>query len=160
MYLFMIICYVLMFVNLLNITLVGASGIFDFTILGATHTRFALFMILIFTITETVVMYFFISTGTAIKTAIAEGLGENLLWSRERKLKMVLFPQLMLTILFIGSWFIHIGAVENNMPTKSLHWPLFTFAFLHHLYTLKVKNSAFKIQLDIISELKPNKEIA
>ena len=137
MYLFMIVCYVLMSINILNITLVGASGIFDFTILGATHTRFALFMILIFTITETVVMYFFISTGKAIKTAINDGLGEDLLWARERKLKMVLFPQLMLTILFIGGWFIHIGAVENNMPTKPLHWPLFTFAFLHHLYTLK-----------------------
>ena len=137
MYLFMITCYVLMFINLVNITLVGASGISDFTIFGATHTRFALFMILIFTITETVVMYFFISTGTAIKTAITEGLGEDFVWVRERKLKMVLFPQLMLTILFIGGWFIHIGAVENNMPTKSLHWPLFTFAFLHHLYTLK-----------------------
>ena len=124
-----------MFVDLLNITLVGASGIFDFTILGATHTRFALFMILIFTITETVVMYFFISTGTAIKTAITEGLGEDLLWLRERKLKMVLFPQLMLTILFIGGWFIHIGAVENNMPTKPLHWPLFIIAYFHHLHT-------------------------
>ena len=160
MYLFMITCYVLMFINLVNITLVGASGMLNFSIFSASHTRFALFMILIFTITETVVMYFFISTGTAIKTAITEGLGEDLLWSRERKLKMVLFPQLMLTILFIGGWFIHIGAVENNMPTKPLHWPLFTFAFLHHLYTLKVKNSAFKTQLDIISELKPNKEIA
>ena len=160
MYLFMITCYVLMFINLVNITLVGASGMLNFSIFSASHTRFALFMILIFTITETVVMYFFISTGTAIRTAITEGLGEDLLWSRERKLKMVLFPQLMLTILFIGGWFIHIGAVENNMPTKPLHWPLFTFAFLHHLYTLKVKNSAFKTQLDIISELKPNKEIA
>ncbi len=160
MYLFMITCYVLMFINLVNITLVGASGILDFTIFGATHTRFALFMILIFTITETVVMYFFISTGTAIKSAITEGLGEDFVWVRERKLKMVLFPQLMLTILFIGGWFIHIGAVENNMPTKFLHWPLFIIAYLHHLYTLKIKNNAFKTQLDIISELKPKEEIA
>ncbi len=159
MYLFMITCYVLMFINLVNITLVGASGMLNFSIFSASHTRFALFMILIFTITETVVMYFFISTGKAIKTAIAEGLGENSLWVRERKLKMVLFPQLMLTILLIGGWFIHIGAVENNMPTKSFHWPLFIISYLHHLYTLKIKNNAFKTQLDIISELEPAKEI-
>ena len=116
-------------------------------------------MILIFTITETVVMYFFISTGAAIKTAISEGLGEDSLWFLERKLKMVLFPQLMLTILLIGGWFIHIGAVENNMLTKSLHWPFFIIAYLHHLYTLKIKNSAFKTQLDIISNLEPKKEV-
>ncbi len=160
MYLFMITCYVLMFINLVNITLVGASGMLDFSIFSANHTRFALFMILIFTITETVVMYFFISTGKAIQTAIDEGYGEDSLWTRERKLKMVLFPQLMLTIFLIGGWFIHIGAVENNMPTKSLHWPLFIIAYLHHLYTLKTKNNAFKTQLDIISELEPAKEIA
>jgi hypothetical protein len=105
-------------------------------------------------------MYFFISTGKAIKTAIAEGLGEDSSWVRERKLKMVLFPQLMLTIFLIGGWFIHIGAVENNMPTKSLHWPLFIMAYFHHLYTLKTKNNAFKTQLDIISELKPAKAVA
>ena len=77
-------------------------------------------------------MYFFISTGKAIKTAITSGLGEQSLWDRERKLKMTLFPQLMLTILLVGGWFIHIGAVENNLATKWLHWPLFFW----HLYII------------------------
>ena len=119
-----------MFINLVNIILVGASGVFEFSIFGANHTRFALFMILIFTITETVVMYFFITTGKAIKTAITEGLGKDSLWVQERKLKMVLFPQLMLTILLIGGWFIHIGAVENNMPTKLIQISTFSKSFL------------------------------
>ena len=113
----MIICYFLMLVNLINLTVVGTSGFWGRTVFGTSHTRFALFMILIFTITETVVMYFFISTGKAIKTAITSGLGKQPLWERERKLKMTLFPQLMLTILLVGGWFIHIGAVENNLAT-------------------------------------------
>ena len=114
MYIFMISCYVLMLINFINLTLVGVTGYWNFDILGASHTRFALFMILIFTITETIVMYFFISTGKAIKSAIASGLGEDSLWNRERKLKMVLFPQLMLTIFLVGGWFIHIGAVSKR----------------------------------------------
>ena len=81
----MIICYFLMLVNLINLTVVGTSGFWGHTVFGTSHTRFALFMILIFTITETVVMYFFISTGKAIKTAITSGLGEQPLWDRERK---------------------------------------------------------------------------
>jgi len=155
MYLFMIICYVFMLINFINLTLVGTSGYWGFTILGASHTRFALFMILIFTITETIVMYFFISTGKAIKSAIASGLGEDFLWNRERKLKMVLFPQLMLTIFLVGGWFIHIGAVENNMPTKWMHWPIFLLAYLHHIWSLKIKNNAFREQISIISKLEP-----
>ena len=88
--------------------LTGLSGYFHFEIMGANHIRFALFTILIFSITETVVMYFFITTGKAIKNALESGLGKDDLWSRERKLKMVLFPQLMLTIFLVGGWFIHI----------------------------------------------------
>tara|TARA_B100001093_G_scaffold513377_1_gene585188 strand:- start:616 stop:1065 length:450 start_codon:yes stop_codon:yes gene_type:complete len=149
-----------MLINFINLTLVGSSGYWSFTIFGASHTRFALFMILIFTITETVVMYFFISTGKAIKSAIEAGLGKDTLWSRERKLKMILFPQLMLTIFLVGGWFIHIGAVENNMPTKWLHWPIFFLAYLHHAWTLRIKNNAFREQLSIISELEPETEKA
>ena len=156
----MIICDFLMLINFINLTLVGSSGYWSFTIFGASHTRFALFMILIFTITETIVMYFFISTGKAIKSAIEAGLGKDTLWSRERKLKMILFPQLMLTIFLVGGWFIHIGAVENNMPTKWLHWPIFFLAYLHHVWSLKIKNNAFIEQLSIISELEPETEKA
>lgn len=151
----MIICYALMLVNLINITLTGASGYWNFDVLGASHTRFSLFMILIFTITETVVMYFFISTGKAIKSAIESGLGKEELWSRERKLKMKLFPQLMLTILFIGGWFVHIGAVENQISPIWIHHILFFLAYLHHIWSLKIKNNSFKEQLSIISELEP-----
>jgi len=154
----MIICYALMLVNLINLTLTGASGYWHFDILGASHTRFALFMILIFTITETVVMYFFISTGKAIKSAIESGLGKEELWKRERKLKMELFPQLMLTILLVGGWFIHIGAVENQISPKWVHDILFALAFLHHLWSLNIKNNSFKEQLSIIAELEPIEE--
>ncbi len=91
----MLSCYVLMLVNVVNLTLTGTSGYFNFDIFGASHTRFALFMILIFTITETIVMYFFITTGKAIKSAIESGLGNKDLWLSERKLKMQLFPQLI-----------------------------------------------------------------
>ena len=153
MYLFMITCYVLMLINLINLTLTGTSGYFNFDVLGASHTRFALFTILIFTITETIVMYFFITTGKAIKSAIESGLGNNDLWSRERQLKMKLFPQLMLTIFLVGGWFIHIGAIENNMSPVWVHYLIFSIAYVHHLWSLKIKNSSFKEQLSIISEL-------
>ncbi len=155
----MISCYLLMLINLINLTLTGASGYWGFSILGASHTRFALFTILIFTITETVVMYFFITTGKAIKSAIESGLGNDSLWKRERKLKMVLFPQLMLTIFLVGGWFIHIGAVENQISHYWIHNILFLIAYIHHLWLLRIKNNSFKEQISIISDLEPNPSI-
>ncbi len=154
----MITCYLLMFINFINLLLTGLSGYFYFDIMGANHARFALFTILIFSITETVVMYFFISTGKGIKSAIEDGLGDISLWERERKLKMKLFPQLMLTLTLVGAVFIHGGAVDNQMPSAWLHGYLFLAAFFHHIWTLKIKNDAFKEQLAIISELEPDSE--
>ena len=77
---------------------------------------------------------------------------------KREKVKNDSFPQLMLTILLVGGWFIHIGAVENNLATKWLHWPLFFSAFVHHLWSLKIKNNCFREQLAIISELEPEPE--
>jgi len=158
MYIFMITCYALMLINVINLTITGASGYFNFEIFGASHTRFALFMILIFTITETIVMYFFITTGKAIKSAIELGLGRKELWPMERKLKMRLFPQLMLTISLVGGWFIHIGAVENQISPIWVHNLIFAIAYVHHLWSLKIKNDSFKQQLSIIAELEPGPE--
>ena len=156
----MIICYLLMLINCINLTLVGLGGYLHFDVLGAYHARFAIFMILIFLITETVVMYFFISAGKGIKEAIETGLGKKELWTRERKLKMKLFPHLMLTLILVGGVFIHGGAVDTHMPSAWLHGPLFLAAYGHNLWLLVIKNNAFKEQILIIAELEPepNKE--
>ncbi len=61
----------------------------------------------------------------------------------------------MLTITLVGGWVIHIGAVENQMATAPYHEIFFAIAFLHHLWTLKLKNDAFREQLNIIEQLKP-----
>jgi len=156
MWIFMITCYLLMLLNFINLFLTGLSGYFHFDVLGANHARFALFTILIFSITETVVMYFFISTGKGIKSAIENGLGEIGLWSREKELKMKVFPQLMLTVTLIGGLFIHGGAVDTGAPTSWMHGYIFIIAFAHHIWTLKLKNDAFKEQIAIISELEPD----
>ncbi|GIS39854.1 hypothetical protein Ct9H90mP12_0480 [bacterium] len=72
-----------------------------------------------------------------------------------KKAKMILFPQLMLTIFLVGGWFIHIGAVENKISPPWLHALLFILAYTHHLWSLRIKNNSFKEQISIISELEP-----
>ena len=58
-------------------------------------------------------------------------------------------------MILVGGWFIHKGAVENNLPLSWLHGPLFILAYVHHLWLLILKNRFFKEQIDIISELEP-----
>ena len=153
MYVFMIICYLLMLVNSINLILAGISGYFKLSIIGANHVEFALFSMMIFIITETLVMYFFIATGKSIKEAIEKNLGSKEIWEKERRLKMKLFPQIMLTLMFFSIIFIYGGVADNKLPTAYLHGYLFPIAMIHHIWILKVKNESFKDQIELIREL-------
>ena len=150
----MLTCYGFMLLNVVTIVLTGLMGLLNFTILGANQMRFSLLMILIFLITEIIVMYFFITTGKSIKQAIESGMGQKILWDREKILKMKLFPHLMLTIMLFSTWFILWGAVDNNHQFAILHKPLFYLAFFHYSLTLLIKNRSFQEQINIISKLK------
>ena len=153
MYVFMIICYLLMLINTINLLLSGISGYFKLSIIGANHVEFALFSMMIFIITETLVMYFFIATGKSIKEAIEKNLGSKKIWEKERVLKMKLFPQIMLTLLLFSVIFIYGGVADNKLPTAYLHGYLFPIAMIHHIWILKVKNESFKDQIELIREL-------
>ena len=72
MYLFMISCYVMMIFNLINLFISVSMGIWNFSFLGSNHAQFSLFAILVFVLTETLVMYFFIATGKSIKLILTE----------------------------------------------------------------------------------------
>ncbi len=66
----MISCYFLMVINLFNFTVCGGMGIYGNSFFGANHAQFSLFAILVFVMTETIVMYFFIATGKSIKNIL------------------------------------------------------------------------------------------
>ena len=154
---FMIACYFLMVINYINLLLCGSMGYFHFRIFSANHAQFALFTILVFITTETLVMYFFIATGKSIKSLLKDHKNGKQLWEKIRIIKNEVFPHIMLTIALIGGLFIHGGAVDNRLPIAWLHGPLFISAILHHSWSLIVKNRSFKNHIEIVSEM--SKEI-
>ena len=153
----MIACYFLMVINYINLLLCGSMGYFHFRIFSANHTQFALFTILVFIMTETLVMYFFIATGKSIKSLLKDHKNGKQLWEKIRIIKNEVFPHIMLTLALIGGLFIHGGAVDNRLPIAWLHGPLFISAILHHSWSLIVKNRSFKNHIEIVSEM--SKEI-
>lgn len=146
----MIICYFLMAINYINLLLCGAMGYLQFNISSANHSQFALFTILIFLMTETLVMYFFIATGKSIKSLLKDHEHGNILWEKIKLIKKDVFPHIMITIFLIGGLFIHGGAVDNKLPIAWLHGPLFIVAIFHHSWSLRVKNRSFRRQIEIV----------
>ena len=165
MYVFMLSCYLLMIINFINFTISGAMVFFDIQFFGANHAQFSLLAILVFVLTETIVMYFFIATGKSIKNILIENNSSESerLWDEIKSIKRIIFPQIMLTITIVGTLYVfYFGYVTSNSNAENIKYawvsaPLFFVSYLHHIWTLKIKNDSFKMQIDIVGEL-PNSE--
>ena len=153
-----------MVVNLFSITLCGLMGVYDISFFGANHAQFGLLAILLFVFTETIVMYFFIATAKSIKNILIESnssMSEEL-WSRIKNIKNIIFPQTMLTITLIGAMYIfYFGYVASNVNNSNFTYswislPFFILCYIHHIWTLKVKNDSFKMQVGVIKDLPNN----
>ena len=161
MYIFMISCYILMVFNLLNLILCGAMGYNTFFIFGANHAQFSLFAILIFVLTETLVMYFFIATGKSMKNILSNqaDLNAEHLWNKVKHIKKIVFPHIMITILIIGGLYIfYFGYIKSAISNENLAYswllvPLYVSGLIHHIWSLKIKNDSFKMQIEIVSEM-------
>ena len=161
MYIFMISCYILMAFNFLNLILCGAMGYTTFFVFGANHAQFSLFAILIFVLTETLVMYFFIATGKSMKTILSgQGhLNAEHLWNKIKHIKKIVFPHIMITILIIGTLYIfYFGYIKSAISNENLAYswllvPLYISGLIHHIWSLKIKNDSFKMQIEIVSEM-------
>jgi len=165
MYIFMISCYLLMMINFFNFTITGAMALFDIQFFGANHAQFSLLSILVFVLTETIVMYFFIATGKSIKNILVKNNSREseILWDRIKFIKGTIFPQIMLTIAIVSTLYVfYYGYVTSNSNAENIKYswisaPLFLVGYLHHIWTLKIKNDSFKMQLEVIGKL-PNSE--
>ena len=146
----MIMSYFCIGATFLLLSLTGLQGYFQFYIFKAGHSQFALFTAIFYMFTETLVMFYFIGAGTAIKKTIAS-LG--LKTDGYEKVK-----NLTLNMALIGTVFILGGAVQTGSISGWIHGLLFDIAFLHFLYTTMVQHRGFKENVEIISELAQHSE--
>lgn len=145
----MIVCYFFMAINVIGLALYCLMGYFRFHFFGANYYEFALFAMIVFIFTETLVMYFFIATSKSLKVMLEGLTGNSNYWKNISDIKTSAYSQVMLTILVFGGAFLHGGAVDNNMSIAWLHSPLCFLALLHHFYTISSKNNLFRQQVEI-----------
>ena len=166
MYLFMISCYLLMVINFINFSISGAMVLFDIQFFGASHAQFSLLAILVFVLTETIVMYFFIATGKSIKNILIENNNSESekLWEKIKSIKGIIFPQIMLTVTIVGTLYVfYFGYIASNSNAENVKYawisaPLFFVSYLHHIWTLNIKNDSFRMHMEVVGEL-PGSEL-
>ena len=149
----MIISYLFMAVTCILLAITGLQGYFQFYIIQANHSQFALLSAIFYMLTETMIMFYFIGSGTAIKKTIQTTGIQTGLYDNVKNTKMKLFPHLTLNMVFIGTVFILGGAVQTGKMSVWIHGLLFDVAFIHFLYTTFLQHVGFKENVEVIEKL-------
>ena len=149
----MIVSYLCTAISIILLALTGLQGYFQFYLMQANHPQFALFTAIFYMFTETLIMFYFIGSGTAIKKSIKMGGSKPSLYEKVKKTKMILFPHLTMNMLFIGTVFILGGAVQTGSISGWMHGLLFDLAFIHFLYVIVIQHRGFKENVEIIGEI-------
>ena len=154
----MILSYLCITVTILLLFLTGLQGYFQFQVFQANHPQFALLSTVFYMFTETLVMFYFIGSGSAIKKSIDLKRRQTGLYEKVKKTKMLLFPHLTMNMVLVGIVFILGGAVQTGSVAGWIHGWLFDIAFIHFLYTTVLQHRAFKENVEIIGELAEHSE--
>ena len=149
----MIICYFCMLVSVCLITITGLQGYFQFILFKASHQQFALFSTIFYMFSETLIMFYFIGSGTAIKKEVTQSEVSTNTYDKVKRTKMNLFPHLTLNMVFIGTVFVLGGAVQTGRIASWTHGVLFDVALLHFIYTTILQHRGFKENVELINEL-------
>ena len=149
----MIVSYLCIAITTMLLLISGMQGYFQFKVLQASHPQFALLSTVFYMFTETLVMFYFIGSGTAIKKTIASLSMKTDGYEKVKKTKMLLFPHLTMNMVFVGLVFILGGAVQTGSVAGWIHGLLFDFAFFHFLYTTVLQHRGFKENVEIVGEL-------
>ncbi len=149
----MITSYLGILVTFILLFITGLQGYFHFQVMNANHSQFALITAMIYMFTQTLIMFYFIGSGTAIKKSIqSSGRGIES-YEKVKKGKMLLFPHLTLNMVLVGTVFILGGAVQTGSVSGWIHGILFIISFIHFLYTILLEHRGFKDNIDILVEL-------
>tara|TARA_B100000686_G_C16025893_1_gene588228 strand:- start:12 stop:473 length:462 start_codon:yes stop_codon:yes gene_type:complete len=142
-----------MFFSIILLSISGMQSYFDFSVYKANYQEFALLSTIFYMFSQTLIMFYFIASGTAIKKEIMKTQINTIAYEKVKKTKMILFPHLTFNILLLGTAFVLIGAVDTGAMSSLIQKLLFFVGFFHFLFTVRIQHIGFKENIDIIIEL-------
>ena len=147
----MIICYILMLLSFLGISINGLQGFLHFNIYNANHISFAFISTILYMFTQTLIMFYFIGAGKKIKETIINYNLDKKNYQKVIDIKMKLFPPLTLNMLFVGTAFVLGGGVHTGAVNKYWHTGLFFISIIHYLKVIIIQHQSFVENSHILS---------
>lgn len=153
MWLFMIICYVLSFLSFILLNIAFFQSFLRFSVFQANYVVFTIFTSIVYLLTETLIIFFFIGTGMGVKDLALENKIYVPFHERTRALKKKIFSATCSNILFMMTLFILVGAVNTSRMPAWAYCLLFFVCLLHYVKTKIVQNQSFKENSQIFIDI-------
>lgn len=150
MWLFLYTCYALITVSGLLLTAAVAQGFAGIQVLGAGHPAFGFFTTIVFLLTQTAVIFFFVATGVSVRDFVRErGLAPDLI-VRSRRAHGPVSGQTTLAILLVMATAVSGGASAAAAIPRWLHLAVSAVTYAHFLMLVVMQHRAFRTQTAIV----------
>lgn len=153
MWLFLYTCYALIAVTGTLFTAAVAQGFTGVSVLGAAHPAFGFFTTIVFLLTQTAVIFFFVATGVSVRDFVRErGLAPDLI-TRSRRAHGPVSGQTTLSLLLVIGTAVSGGASAAAAIPRWLHLAVVAVTYAHFLMLVVMQHRAFRTQTGIIVQM-------
>jgi hypothetical protein len=149
----MIACYILSLVTFLMFLTGLVQSFLNFSIGQAHHVVFMILTCIIYSLTETLVIFFFVGTGVSVKEYTRDHKIDGRYHQRSIAIKRRVYPPLMLNILAMVILFVLAGAYETHRIPVWLYQMIFIGCLAHYLKVKIIQNDCFRDNTQIILEM-------
>jgi hypothetical protein len=125
----------------------------NFSVLQASHLTFMILTCIVYSFTETLVIFFFVGTGVSVKEYSREHHMDEGFHKRSIAIKHKVYPPLMLNILFMIILFVLVGAVDTRRMPAWIYQIIFIGCLAHYIQTKIIQHVCFKDNTQIILEM-------
>ena len=153
MWYFMYICYALNFITSLMLLTAFVQSFFPFLVLQANHITFMILSSIVYFLTETLIIFFFVGTGINIKEYSKEHHLNPMFHQRAIKLKKRVYPPILLSLFLMSILFILSGAIYAYFIPDWLYHCFFLLCLVHFMKVKAVENNSFRDNTNIILEM-------
>jgi amino acid permease len=108
---------------------------------------------ILYSFTETLVIFFFVGTGVSVKEYTHEKKLGNQYHQRSIAIKRKVYPPLLLNMLFMIILFILVGAVDTHRVPAWAYQLFFVFCIFDYVRIKWIQNSCFRDNTKIILEM-------
>ena len=153
MWLFLYTCYALITVSGLLLTAAVVQGFTGIQVLGAAHPAFGFFTTIVFLLTQTTVIFFFVATGVSVRDFVRErGLAPDMI-IRSRRAHGPVSGQTTLAILLVMVTAVSGGASAAALIPRWLHLAVVAITYAHFLILIVMQHRAFRTQTAIVVQM-------